>query len=82
MRKNKIQYTPEELEGKYICCFPVISGKRPGLDAVRYSSGERSGLPYLYNSIEDAQNDKFFDPGFDEVIPAVEYYNRINSIKK
>lgn len=75
-------YTPEELAGKFICCFPVISGKRPGLDCVRYSSGPRSGLPYLYNSIEDAQNDKFFDPGFDEVISAVEYYNRINSIKK
>lgn len=72
-------YTPEELAGKFICCFPVISGKRPGLDCVRDAN---SDLPYLYNTIEDAKNDQFFDPDFDEVIPAVEYYNRINSIKK
>lgn len=75
-------YTPEELAGKFICCFPVISGKRPGLDCVRYSSGDRSGLPYLYNSIKDAETDQFFDPDNDEVVEAQTYYNRINSIKK
>jgi hypothetical protein len=75
-------YTPEELAGKFICCFPVISGKHHALDCVRFSSGERSGLPYLYNTIKDAKNDQFFDPDFDEVVEAQEYYNRLNSIKK
>jgi hypothetical protein len=72
-------YTPEELAGKYIVCYPVSLGV---LECVRYSSGPRSDLPYLYNSIEDAQTDQFFDPDFDEVVEAQEYYNRINSIKK
>ena len=76
------QFTPQDLAGKFICCFVVLSGKRPALDCVRYSSGERSGLPYLYNSVEEAKNDQYFDPDNDEVIPAEEYYNRINSIKK
>ncbi len=77
---NNITYTPEELTGKFIVCFPVLSGKRPALDCVRYASGERSGLPYLYNSVEDAQNDQNFDLDTDEAIPADEFYNRCKAI--
>lgn len=75
---NKATYSPEELRGKYITCFVLMSGKRPCLDCVRYSSGPRSGLPFLYDSIEQAKEDQFFDVGNDEVIPASEYFERVN----
>ena len=70
-------YTSEELAGKWIVCFPVLSGKRPCLDCVRYSKGYRNGLPYLYNSKEEAKSDQFFDPDWDEIVKAEEYFRRI-----
>jgi len=57
----------------------LLSGKRPVLDCVRYSSGERSGLPVLYDSIQQAQKDQFFNDDWDEVVPASEYFERVNS---
>lgn len=64
---------PQELTGKYITCFPCSSG----WDCVRYSYGDREGLPYLYNSKEEAENDDYFDPQNDEVIKASEYFKRL-----
>jgi hypothetical protein len=72
-------YTPEQLQGKFICCSVLLSGKRPVLDCVRYSSGERSGLPVLYDSIIQAKEDQFFDDQIDEIIPASEYFERMAS---
>ncbi len=69
-----MNYTAEELAGKFIVCFPVLSGKRPALDCVRYSSGERSGLPYLYDSEDQARNDLYFDPENDKIILAEEFF--------
>lgn len=74
-------YIPDELQGKYITCFVVLSGKRPALDCVRYASGERADKPVLYDSIDEARNDRYFDPDNDEVIPASEYFERINHKK-
>lgn len=75
---SEIIYTPQELAGKYICCFRVFPDT-PLLDAVRYSSGERSDLPVLYNSIEEAQEDKFFDDTCDKVVPAAEFFELIKN---
>ena len=72
-------YTPQQMQGRFIACSVLLSGKRPVLDCVRYSSGERSGKPVLYNSIAEAQEDQFFDNVYDEVLPAEEYFQRINS---
>ena len=68
-----------QLADKYISCSLFSDGS---LDCVRYASGERSGQPVLYSSIAEAQEDKFFDDDVDMVIPASEYYDIINSIKK
>lgn len=81
MSKNSLPYTPEQLTGKFICCFPVTIGKRHKLDCVRQSRGPHDNEPYLYNSIELAKADQYFDSEIDEVIPASEYYDRINSVK-
>lgn len=75
-------YTPEEMKGKYICCFVSVCGSHPVLDCVRYASGEREGKPYLYNSVEDAKKDQYFDPDYDEVIPASEYFERLKRKRK
>ena len=72
-------YTPEQLQGRFISCTLFTDGS---LDAVRYSSGARSGDPVLYSSMEEAQEDMFFDDQVDFVLPALEFYNRLNSIKK
>ena len=76
---NKPAYTPEQLEGKYICASVLISGKRPVLDAVRYARGEFEGMPVLYDSVEQAQEDQFFNDEIDEVMPAKEYFDRVSS---
>jgi hypothetical protein len=78
---NQIPYTPEELTGKFICCFPVTIGRKHFLDCVRHYEGPHDNEPYLYNSIEQAKADMYFDRDIDEVIPAQEYFNRINSVK-
>ena len=67
-------YTPEELQGKFIVSFVVLSGKRPARDCVRYSEGPRKGLPYLYNSMGEAKTDQNFDADWDEVINASEFF--------
>ena len=72
-------YTPEQLQGRFISCTLFTDGS---LDAVRYSSGDRSGEPVLYSSIIEAQEDDYFDSDVDFVLPAQDFYNRINTIKK
>ena len=76
---NKTQYTPEQMEGKYIAASILISGKRPVLDAVRYAGGPHEGMPVLYDSIQQASEDQFFDDQYDEIIPAAEYFSRVSS---
>lgn len=78
----KTIYTPAEIAGKFIVRFPVISGKRPTFDCVRYSGTYRDNKPYLYNSIDEAKNDKFFDPDNDEIVPAEEFFNPIKKTQK
>ena len=79
MNKLKIPYTSEQMNGKFISCTVLISGKHPVLDCVRYSSGERSGLPVLYNSRQEGIDDLFFDDQIDEVMPASEYFERVKA---
>ena len=67
-------YTPEELQGKFIVSFVVLSGNRPARNCVRYNSGPRKDLPYLYNSMGEAKTDQNFDPDWDEVISASEFF--------
>jgi len=76
---NKPPYTPEQMEGKYIACSVLLSGKRPVLDAVRYAGGPHEGMPVLYDSIQQASEDQFFDDQYDEIIPAAEYFSRVSS---
>ena len=68
-----------QLADKYISCSLFSDGS---LDCVRYASGERSGQPVLYSSMEEAIEDMFFDDEVDFVLPASEYYDKVNSIKK
>ena len=72
-------YTPKELTGKFICSFPVSFP--PYLDCVRCNAGRRAGMPYLYNSVKDAENDEFYDEVTDKIIPASEYYKLTKEIK-
>jgi len=72
-------YTPEQLQGRFISCSLFSDGS---LDCVRYASGDRSGDPVLYSSIIEAEEDDYFDSEVDFVLPALEFYNRLNSIKK
>jgi hypothetical protein len=67
-------YTPEELQGKFIVSFVLLSGKRPARDCVRYNEGPRKGLPYLYNSMGEAKTDQNFETGWDEVMEASEFF--------
>ena len=76
---NKPTYTPEQLKGKYIACTVLMSGKRPVLDAVRYSRGPHVDMPVLYHSIQEAKEDQFWDDDCDEVLTAEEYYRRANA---
>jgi hypothetical protein len=79
---NKPAYTPLEMQGKFIACSVLLAGKRPVLDCVRHATGLDEGKPYLYNSIQLAKSDKFFDQEYDEVLTAEEYFKRINSQNK
>lgn len=76
---KKSNYTPEQLQNRFISCSLFSDGS---LDCVRYASGDNAGEPVLYSSMEEAIEDMFFDDEVDFVLPAQEYYNRINSIKK
>lgn len=73
-----ISYTPEQLGGKYITCFPCVACVPHSLDCVRQVGGPHDGQPFLYDSIQSAQSDKFFVYGFDEVVTAQEYFKRIS----
>jgi hypothetical protein len=77
MSRNKAIYSPKELQGKFICCFVVLSGKHPARDCVRYNSGPLEDQPFLYNSIHEAKTDQYYEPGRDEVIPAGEYFKLV-----
>ncbi|MBK5202137.1 MAG: hypothetical protein JJE45_00245 [Prolixibacteraceae bacterium] len=74
---NKLSYTAKEIRGKYIACSVLLDP--PGLGAVLYAAGPYKGLPVLYNQIESAQDDRFFDDEYDHVIPAIEYFGRVAS---
>ena len=74
-------YTQKQMKGKYISCFISLCGERPALDCVRVGSGEHQGKPYLYNSINEAKEDKYFDEDWDRVIPAEEFFTP-DAIKK
>jgi hypothetical protein len=45
---------------------------------VRVAKGPNEGKPYLYNSIQSAKSDQYFDPEWDEVLTAEEYFKRVN----
>ena len=74
---NNTPYTKEQMQGRFIACSLLLDP--PALDAVTYASGKNEGLPVLYDSIEAAQDDMFFDDSWDKVIPASEYYERIKA---
>ena len=74
---NKLPYTSKQLQGRFIACSVLLDP--PALDAVTYASGKNEGLPVLYNSIDEARDEMFFDDSWDHVIPASEYYERINT---
>jgi len=76
---SNIPYTSKEMQDKFIVCFVLLSGKRPALDCVRHATGPHKGLPVLYKSIAHASFDKHFDPKWDDVIPAAEYFERVSS---
>ena len=74
---NNTPYTIKEMQNRYIACSLLLDP--PALDAVTYASGENEGLPVLYNSIDEAKEDMFWDDSWDKVIPANEYYDRIKA---
>lgn len=74
---NKPAYTPKEMQNRFIACSVLLDP--PALDAVIHVSGKNAGMPVLYNSIDEAKEDKFFDDSWDKVIPASEYYERIKA---
>jgi hypothetical protein len=68
---NAPAYTLEEMNGKFICSFISLCGKRPVLDCVRRSDNDK---PYLYSSKEEAQNDENYDQENDKIIPAEDFF--------
>ena len=78
---NKNTYTPQELQGKFITCFVLLSGKHTFLDCVRRTEEPHKGEAYLYNTEELAKSDKYFDADNDDVIPASEYFMRVSGKK-
>jgi len=79
IQMNKIPYTSKQMQSRFIACTVLLSGKRPVLDCVRHATGPNENKPVLYNSIQEAQEDQFFDDQYDEVIPASEYFERVFS---
>ena len=73
-------YTPKQLQGRFIACSVLLDP--PSLGAVLYARGPHEGLPVLYNSIDEAKDDKFFDDSWDQVIPASEYFQRVSAEAK
>jgi hypothetical protein len=74
-------YTPEELQGKFVTFSKLLSVKAPGMETVNHATGPRAGMPYLYNSEDEAKNDKYFCPEWDQVIPAMEYFEKLEAQK-
>jgi hypothetical protein len=72
---NKLPYTAKQMQGRFIAVSLLLDP--PGLGAVVHATGPNEGLPVLYNSIQSAQEDKFFDDEIDHVIPASEYFERV-----
>ena len=66
------KYTREEIAGKFIVRSRSLTGSP--LECITYVSGERAGLPFLYDSEEQARTDKYFDEYWDEVIRAEDYF--------
>ena len=60
---NNTPYTPEQMQGRYIACSLLLDP--PALDAVRYAGGVNADRPVLYNSIDEARDDQFFDDDLD-----------------
>lgn len=78
----KAVYTPGEMQGKFITCSRVLSGRCEALACVTYISGVNSGKPVLYDSEDEARKDRYFNKDWDEVIPAEEYFSRTENIEK
>jgi hypothetical protein len=74
-KMNKPTYTPQEMQNRFIACSLLLDP--PGLGAVIHATGVNEGLPVLYNSIQEAQEDMFFDEDWDHIIPASEYFDRV-----
>ncbi len=74
IKMNK-SYTPQQLQGKFISCSVLLNP--PGLAAVVHATGPNEGLPVLYNSIDEAKQDQFFDDSWDHAISASEYFERV-----
>jgi hypothetical protein len=64
-------YTKKEAKGKFVCAVKLTNKT----DCVRYHlrADRKDGWPVLYDSIEEAEADHFFDPLTDTVVPAVEF---------
>lgn len=76
-----IPYTQEQLQDKFVVCSKVTLMQKSVLATVTYSGGPHAGFPYLYDSIPNAENDRYFDPLWDEVVPAEDYFKRLHSTK-
>lgn len=64
-------YTKKEAKDKFVCAVKLTNKT----DCVRYHlrADRKDGWPVLYDSIEEAEADHFFDPLTDKVVPAVEF---------
>jgi len=71
---TKIPYTPEQIAGKFIVCSKIRMMQKSVFATV---TDRQTGHPYLYNSIQAAESDKYFDRVWDEILPASEYFQRI-----
>jgi hypothetical protein len=65
------------MQDRFIACSLLLDP--PALDAVRYAGGVNDGLPVLYDSADDAISDEYFNPEWDKVIPASEYFERVKN---
>lgn len=77
MDNNNTLYAKDEMAGKFICCFRTIHDENHVWDCVRYFAGPNAGRPYLYSKKLLAYNDENYDPDWDEVIPAEDFFKHI-----
>ena len=78
----KKSYSPEEIAGKFVVRSRALAGRGSALECVTYVSGERAGMPYLYDSEDQARNDKYFDHEWDDVIRAEDYFSTDKTTEK